>query len=284
MLVDPLAEWLGESVRAVWEHHERFDGNGYPRGLSGTDISFAARVVSVADSYDVMTSARSYKKPMSAEAARAELAACSGTQFDPIVVRSFLNVSLGRLRLMTGPLAWLAQLALLEPSGVVHAGSSSTPIGCSRHHGRDGRLDRRRDRWSGSFDGFCRCDVDGGGDRRECRRQHGRDRRSCAADDGQRTDTVAVVQTVGRGCRMRRPRVADRDGRRHRRRRRAVAFESSTPLPVEQTDEFVFDADDDGGARRTAATPSPSPIVEPTVSPADDDLRGTPLDLTPTST
>ena len=129
VLVEPLAEWLGDSIRAVWEHHERFDGNGYPRGLSGTDISFAARVVSVADSYDVMTSARSYKKPMSAEAARAELATCSGTQFDPIVVRSFLNVSLGRLRLMTGPLAWLAQLALLEPSGVVHAGSSSLQSG-----------------------------------------------------------------------------------------------------------------------------------------------------------
>ncbi len=130
-LVAPLADWLGDSVRAVWEHHERFDGQGYPRGLSGTDISFAARVVSVADSYDVMTSARSYKKPMSAEAARAELATCSGTQFDPIVVRSFLNVSLGRLRLMTGPLAWVAQLALFEPSGVVHAGSSSLQSGGS---------------------------------------------------------------------------------------------------------------------------------------------------------
>ena len=78
-LVSPLADWLGDSVRAVWEHHERFDGQGYPQGLSGTDISFAAGVVSVADSYDVMTSARSYKKPMSAEAARAELAACSGS-------------------------------------------------------------------------------------------------------------------------------------------------------------------------------------------------------------
>ena len=49
-LVEPLADWLGDSVRAVWEHHERFDGRGYPRGLSGTNISFAARVVSVADS------------------------------------------------------------------------------------------------------------------------------------------------------------------------------------------------------------------------------------------
>jgi hypothetical protein len=125
VLVAPLADWLGESVQAVWQHHERFDGRGYPLGLSGSDISFAARVVSVADSYDVMTSARSYKKPMSAEAARAELATCSGTQFDPIMVRAFLNVSLGRLRLMTGPLAWVAQLALFEPSGVVHASAAT---------------------------------------------------------------------------------------------------------------------------------------------------------------
>jgi hypothetical protein len=120
-LVGPLAGWLGESIRAVWEHHERFDGTGYPRQLAGTDISFAARVVTVADSYDVMTSARSYKKPMSPAAARSELAACSGTQFDPIVVRAFMTLSLGRLRMMSGPLAWLAQFALFEPSGVVHA-------------------------------------------------------------------------------------------------------------------------------------------------------------------
>ena len=68
-LVAPIADWLGDSVRAVWEHHERFDGRGYPQGLSGVDISFAARVVAVADAYDVMTSARSYKAPMSAESA-----------------------------------------------------------------------------------------------------------------------------------------------------------------------------------------------------------------------
>jgi HD domain len=130
-LVGSLADWLGDSIRAVWEHHERFDGAGYPRGLAGLDISFAARVVSVADSYDVMTSARSYKQPMSPAAARAELAACSGAQFDPIAVRAFLNVSLGRLRLMSGPLAWFAQLALFEPSGIVHAGGTVAGSGSS---------------------------------------------------------------------------------------------------------------------------------------------------------
>ena len=130
-LVAPLAAWLGDSVQAVWQHHERFDGGGYPQGLRGGEISFAARVVTVADSYDVMTSARSYKKPMSAEAARAELADCSGSQFDPSIVRAFLNVSLGRLRLMTGPVAWFAQLALFEPAGVVHASASTAQSGGS---------------------------------------------------------------------------------------------------------------------------------------------------------
>lgn len=111
-LVAPLQGWMGEAARAVWEHHERWDGRGYPRGLSGTDISIAGRIVAVADAYDVMTSVRSYQKPISAADARAELARCSGTQFDPAVVRTFLSLSLGRLRFATGPLAWLAQLPL----------------------------------------------------------------------------------------------------------------------------------------------------------------------------
>lgn len=108
-LVAPLNAWLGDWVRAVGEHHERWDGDGYPNGLAGTDISYAARIVSVADVFDVITSARSYKAPIDASAARAEIAACSGTQFDPAVVRAFLNISIGRLRLAMGPLSLLAQ-------------------------------------------------------------------------------------------------------------------------------------------------------------------------------
>ncbi len=107
-LVAPLNDWLGEWVRAVGEHHERWDGTGYPAGLSGTDISFAARIVSVADVFDVITSARSYKAPIDPKAARAEIAECSGTQFDPAVVRAFLNISLGRLRFAMGPLSLFA--------------------------------------------------------------------------------------------------------------------------------------------------------------------------------
>jgi HD-GYP domain-containing protein (c-di-GMP phosphodiesterase class II) len=116
-LVAPLNDWMGEAARAVWEHHERWDGNGYPRGLATTDISLAGRIVSVADAYDVMTSARSYKKPVAPAAARAELTKCSGTQFDPAVVRAFMNLSLGRLRFALGALTWLAQLPMF-PSAV----------------------------------------------------------------------------------------------------------------------------------------------------------------------
>ncbi|MFT7474738.1 MAG: putative nucleotidyltransferase with HDIG domain [Verrucomicrobiales bacterium] len=101
----PLAGFLGEWINAVGEHHERFDGGGYPNGLVGNQISLGGRIVAVADTYDVITPARSYKKPKSAAWARAELARCSGTQFDPEVVRAFLNVGLGEVRRTMWPLA-----------------------------------------------------------------------------------------------------------------------------------------------------------------------------------
>ncbi len=122
-LVAPLVVWLGDAARAVWEHHERWDGRGYPRGLAGTDISFAGRIVAVTDAFDVMTSARSYKDPISPVAARTELARCAGSQFDAAVVRAFLNVSLGRLRMAMGPLSWLTQLSFV-PQALVTAGAS----------------------------------------------------------------------------------------------------------------------------------------------------------------
>ena len=113
-LTAPLAGWLGIWANTIAEHHEKYDGSGYPYGLSGTEISLGGRIVAVADSYDVMTAVRSYKRPMSAEAARAELAACAGTQFDPQVVRAFLDVSIGRLRPVAGPLAWLGSLPFVN--------------------------------------------------------------------------------------------------------------------------------------------------------------------------
>jgi putative nucleotidyltransferase with HDIG domain len=111
----PLLPWLGTWGDAIEQHHERFDGGGYPRALTGMEISFAARIVSVADSFEVMTAARSYKKPMSVPAARRELAACAGEQFDPAIVRAFLSLSLGRLWWTVGPMSWTALAPILGP-------------------------------------------------------------------------------------------------------------------------------------------------------------------------
>jgi len=77
---------LGEIGRVVRSCHERWDGKGYPDGLAGEQIPLLARIVSCCDAYNAMTSDRSYRKALPAAQARAELVACSGTQFDPRVV------------------------------------------------------------------------------------------------------------------------------------------------------------------------------------------------------
>jgi HD domain-containing protein len=106
----PLIEWLGPWANGIWEHHEKVDGTGYPRGLRGNQITYSGRLVAVCDSFEVMAAARSYKKPMPLAAARAELVRSSGSHFDPQIVRAFLNISLGELRELAGPFAALAQL------------------------------------------------------------------------------------------------------------------------------------------------------------------------------
>jgi HD domain len=113
-IAGPLLEWLGPWSGAIGEHHERFDGNGYPEGLAEHGISLGGRMVAVADAFDTMTAARSYKKPMAIVAARAELARCANGQFDPTVVRAFLSISLPVLLWKTGPLAFLMQLPFLS--------------------------------------------------------------------------------------------------------------------------------------------------------------------------
>jgi putative nucleotidyltransferase with HDIG domain len=117
-LTAPIAGWLGEWANTIAEHHERFDGRGYPFGLSGRDISLGGRIVAVADSFDVMTSMRSYKRPVGPEKARLELAACAGSQFDPDVVRAFLAVSVWRLR-MAAPFSWIASMTSARVVGSV---------------------------------------------------------------------------------------------------------------------------------------------------------------------
>lgn len=109
-LVAPMLAWLGESGRAVAEHHERWDGTGYPHKLRGTEISLAARIVAVADVYEVMTSPRPYKATMSVADARLELTRVAGTQLDPAIVRAFLNISIGRLWRTVGIGAWIGQI------------------------------------------------------------------------------------------------------------------------------------------------------------------------------
>ncbi len=134
-LLESLRPWLGEWADAASQHHERWDGKGYPLGLAGEQISLSGRIVAVADAYDVMTSVRSYKKAMTPEAARAELARCAGTQFDADVVRAFMNISVGRLRLIMGPLSWVAQAPVLGniPIGATAiAAASSTRVDRNR--------------------------------------------------------------------------------------------------------------------------------------------------------
>ena len=73
-------------------HHERWDGQGYPYGLSHETIPLGARILSVVDSYDAMTSDRPYRKALPTSQARAELLRGAGGQFDPRVVEAFMHV------------------------------------------------------------------------------------------------------------------------------------------------------------------------------------------------
>jgi putative nucleotidyltransferase with HDIG domain len=76
----------------VLAHHERWDGSGYPRGLAGEAIPAAARVIAVADTYDVLTARDSYRKPVSPQAAVAEQRRVAGTQLDPAIVEVFADL------------------------------------------------------------------------------------------------------------------------------------------------------------------------------------------------
>jgi putative nucleotidyltransferase with HDIG domain len=83
---------------AVRHHHERWDGSGYPDGLSGSAIPIAARVIAVADSYGALTSHRPYRGPQDPQAAMDEIVRCAGTQFDPAIVRAFERVWRTRIK------------------------------------------------------------------------------------------------------------------------------------------------------------------------------------------
>jgi putative nucleotidyltransferase with HDIG domain len=90
-------DFLGEAKLVVRHHHERWDGAGYPDGLAGDAIPLAARVFSVADVLDALTTIRPYRPPSPLAVARDMIAESSGTQFDPEVVDAFMQIPLTRL-------------------------------------------------------------------------------------------------------------------------------------------------------------------------------------------
>ena len=84
--------WLRDSAFIVEQHHERYDGKGYPHGLKGEEISLEAAIVSVVDSFDAMTTNRVYRDALSMNEAIQEIVSGRGTQFHPVVVDAFLKL------------------------------------------------------------------------------------------------------------------------------------------------------------------------------------------------
>ncbi len=87
-ILDPI-KFLGPVIPGVHLHHERWDGRGYPLGLAGQEIPLIARIISVADTYDAMTSDRAYRRALPHEVTVNEIERCSGSQFDPDVAGTF---------------------------------------------------------------------------------------------------------------------------------------------------------------------------------------------------
>ena len=85
-------EFLAGTVALVRHHHESYDGSGYPDGLKGENIPLGARIISVADSYDAMTTDRSYRKALSSEIALGTLKEKAGIQYDAAVVECFVEL------------------------------------------------------------------------------------------------------------------------------------------------------------------------------------------------
>jgi putative nucleotidyltransferase with HDIG domain len=84
-------EFLGDTIDIVRHHHESWNGKGYPDGLAGTNIPYNARIVTVADSFDAMTTDRPYRKALSLDEAVARLEEASGVQFDADLVKVFVK-------------------------------------------------------------------------------------------------------------------------------------------------------------------------------------------------
>ncbi len=87
---------FSDIAKYVLEHHERWDGKGFPKGLKWVDISLQARIIAVADAFDAMISYRSYRKALSEEEALSEIRRFSYTQFDPNVAKIFVEEVCGK--------------------------------------------------------------------------------------------------------------------------------------------------------------------------------------------
>ena len=85
-------EMFKDIIPIVLHHHERFDGHGYPSQLKGNDIPYVARIAAVADTFDAMTSKRSYRNALPLDVVKDEIKRCSGTQFDPSIAEAFLDI------------------------------------------------------------------------------------------------------------------------------------------------------------------------------------------------
>ncbi len=85
-------DFLAGASEVVLNHHEKYDGSGYPRGLRGEDIPLVARIFMVVDAYDTITSRRSYKEAQTPEEALREIRRCSGSHFDPGIVEAFERI------------------------------------------------------------------------------------------------------------------------------------------------------------------------------------------------
>ena len=82
---------MADLAECTWAHHERWDGKGYPKGIKGEEIPVLARIITIADSYDAMTSERPYRKALSREAVTEEIEKNAGVQFDPDIAAIFLQ-------------------------------------------------------------------------------------------------------------------------------------------------------------------------------------------------
>jgi len=86
-------EFLQKGLRAILEHHEKYDGTGYPNKLKGEEISLLARILCIADAFDAMTSDRTYRKGMTMELAIDEIERYKGMQFDPKISDVFIKMT-----------------------------------------------------------------------------------------------------------------------------------------------------------------------------------------------